>query len=126
MEIPLANADRLLCVCIYRSPTKEKEAVEKWTNQVGNISSEAENKHYSHIYNGDFNYPVIDRENESVGESSEHLAFFVSRIHESFLHQHICEHTRYRFGEEPSLVNYLEYQSGVGNSDHFSLILSLP
>ena len=39
------NADRLLCGCIYRSPTKEKEAAEKSTNQDRNIISEAVNKH---------------------------------------------------------------------------------
>ena len=77
-----------------------------------------------------------DWENESLGENSEHLAFFVSRIQESFPHQHISEPTRYRFGEEPNLldlvltneegmVRNLEYQSGLGNSDHFSLIFEL-
>ena len=34
VEIPLANADRLLCGCIYRSSTKEKGAAERSTNQV--------------------------------------------------------------------------------------------
>ena len=34
VEIPLANADRLVCGCIYRSPRKEKEAAKKSTNQV--------------------------------------------------------------------------------------------
>ena len=123
VEIPLANADRLLCGCIYRSPTKEKGAAERSTNQVCNIISEAINKHYSHLLIcGDFNYPDIEWENESVGENSEHLAFFVSRIQENFLPQHISEPTRYRFGEEPSLLDLvltneecmvlnLEYQS---------------
>ena len=78
---------------------------------------------------GDFNYPEIDWENESVGENSEHLAFFVARIQESFLHQHISEPTRYKFGEEPSLLDLvltnedgmdlnLKYQSELGNGDH--------
>ena len=84
----------------------------------------------------DFNYPEIDWEDESVGENSEPLAFFVSKIQASFLHQHISELTRYRFGEEPSLldlvltneegmVRNLEYQSGQGNSDHLSFIFGL-
>ena len=50
--------------------------------------------------------------------------------------KHISEPTRYRFGEEPSLLDLvltneegmvliLEYQSGLGNSDHLLLIFEL-
>ena len=52
------------------------------------------------------------------------------------MHQHISEPARYRFGEEPSLLDLvltneegmvlnLEYQSGLGNSNHLSLIFKL-
>ena len=52
------------------------------------------------------------------------------------MYQHVSEPTRFRIGEEPSLLDLvltneegmiqnLEYQPGLGNSDHLSLIFDL-
>ena len=108
VEIPLAKEDSLLCGCVYRSPTKEKEATIKSTTQVCDLISEATGKNHSHLLIcGDFNYPEIDWENESVGENSDHLASFMTKIQDCLLHQHITESTRFRFGEEPSLLDLI-------------------
>ena len=67
VEILLTGNDSLLCGCIYRSPTKEKEATTKSTIQVCDIISKAVERHNTHLLIcGDFNYPEIDWENESL------------------------------------------------------------
>ena len=61
---------------------------------------------------------------------------FINTINDCFLHQHVTERTRFRSGEEPSLLDLvlsmeegmfynLEYQPGRGDSDHVSLIFDL-
>ena len=53
----------------------------------------------------DYNYREIDWENESSNEKSERCSTFVDTIQDCFLHQHVTEPTRYRHGEEPSLLD---------------------
>ena len=73
---------------------------------------------------GDFNYHGIDWVNESAVKQSDHLATFINTIQDCFLHQHVTEPTRFRSGEEPSLLdlvlrkeedmtNNLEYLPGL-------------
>ena len=57
-------------------------------------------------------------------EKDEHLSTFINTVQDCFLHQNVMEHTRFRLGEEPSLLDLiynLEYQSGLGDSDRISL-----
>ena len=60
------------------------------------------------------------------------LSTFINTVQDYFLHQHVTKHTRFGLGEEPSLLDLiftyeegliynLEYQSGLGDSDHISL-----
>ena len=80
----------------------------------------------------DFNYCEIDWENESSDEKDKHLSTFINAVQDCFLHQHVTGHTRFRPGEEPSLLDLiftneegliynLEYQFVLGDSDHISL-----
>ena len=64
------------------------------------------------------------------------MATFINTIQDCFLHHHVTEPTRFKWGEEPSLLHLalskeegmvynLEYQPELGDSDHVSLILDL-
>ena len=132
-EIHLSDHDSLLIGCTYRSPTKEKDATLNSTMQVCELLSKAvERKNTYLLICGDFNDREIDWENESSDEKNEHITTFINTVQDCFLHQHVTENTRFRLGEEPSLLDLiftneeglicnLEYQSGLGGSDHISL-----
>ena len=65
-----------------------------------------------------------------------HIEFFLDKIHDLFFFQHVIEPTHFRMGTTPSLldlvfinepymVRHISYLSGLGNSDHACLCLSL-
>ena len=79
---------------------------------------------------------VQDWENESLEERDDLLSSFITTIQECFLHQHVTEPTRFRFGKEPSLLDLilcnekgmvynLAYHPGLGDSDHVTLTIDL-
>ena len=86
---------------------------------------------------GDFN----DRKKtgnwkNGFNENNEHCSSFVNTIQDCFLHQHVTEPTRYRHGEEPSLLDLvlsneecmvynLGREPGLGDSDHLTLTSDL-
>ena len=85
---------------------------------------------------GDFNYREIDWENESSNENSEHCSSCRNTIQNCFLHQHVTEPTRYRHGDEPSLLDLvssneegmvynLAHGPGLGDIDHITLTFDL-
>ena len=137
VEIHLSRNDSILCGCIYRSPTKEKEASLESTNEVYDILAKASERNDAHLLIcGDFNYREIDWENESSNEKSEHCSSFLNTIQDCFLHQHVTEPTRYRHGEEPRLLDLvlsneedmmynLAHEPGLGDSDHITLTFNL-
>ena len=137
VEIPLTEKHTLLCGCIYRSPTKEKDVTLKSTKQLCDLLVKAGERNDTHLLIcGDFNYRGIDWVNESAVDQSEHLATFINTVQDCFLHQHVTEPTRFRLGEEPSLLDLvlskeegmvynLAYQPGLGDSDHVSLTFDL-
>ena len=137
VEISLTDGKSLLCGCIYSSPTKEKAATVNSTNKVCDLllkTVERENTYL--LICGDFNYREVDWENESLEERHGHLSSFIATIQECFLHQHVTELTRFRFGKEPSLLDLvlsneegmvynLAYHPGLGDSDHIILTFDL-
>ena len=137
VEISLTGNNTLLCGCIYRSLTNDKDAKIKTTKQVCNLLNKAtERKDAYLLICGDFNYREIDWANESASEQSEHLLTFIKPVQECFLYQHVLEPTRYRSGEDPSLLDLiltneegviqnLAYHPGLGDSDHVSLTFDL-
>ena len=137
VQISLPNHESLLCGCIYRSPSKEKEAAIRSTKQVCKLVSMATERNDTFLLIcGDFNYRDINWENNTCDESNEYLSDFINTIHDCFLHQHVTEPTRYRYGEQPSLldlilsneegtIHNLDYQPGLGDSDHVSLNFNL-
>ena len=107
-EIHLSDHDSLIIGCIYRSPTKEKDATLNSTMQVCELLSKAvERKNTYLLICGDFNYREIDWENESSDEKNEHLTTFINTVQDCFLHHHVTENTRFRLGEEPSLLDLI-------------------
>ena len=67
VEIPLKDNNKLLCGCIYRSPSGGIEDTIKSVKEIGNTLIQASNQKTSHILiAGDFNLKGIDWENEHV------------------------------------------------------------
>ena len=56
---------------------------------------------------GDFNFKEIDGENEFLGGNHQRISVFMETIQDLFLKQHVTEPTRYRNGEEPSLLDLI-------------------
>ena len=78
---------------------------------------------------GDFNYPEIEWDNEYVNDSSNTISAFIDAVQDNHLYQHIFKPTRYRNGNEPSLLDLiftteegmmreLHHNPGLGDSDH--------
>lgn len=137
VEISLENNESILLGCIYRSPSKENNATMRSTLQVCDLLHKAVQRNNKYLLVcGDFNYREIDWENESADEQLEHLSQFIRTFQHCFLYQHVTEPTRYRQGEEPSLldlvmsneegmVSNINYQPGLGDSDHICLTFDL-
>ena len=99
VEVKLKNNDRLLCGCIYRSPTKDT------TEKVCEIISEAIQRNNTRLLIcGDFNYPEIDWECDYV--KNEVLKPFIVILQECHL-RHVCNPTCYRDGQKPSLLDLI-------------------
>ena len=125
VRIKLRNNDSFLCGCIYRSPSKEN-------GKANETAVERKDTHL--LICGDFNYPEIDWSCEFVQLDS--VKPFIRTIQEYHLHQHVCKPTRYREGQEPSLldlvvsieegmVHNILHFPGLGDSDHECLRFDL-
>ena len=125
------NAD-LLIAAIYRSDsgTKQNNA------NLLNLLKEINNMKQSHkLIVGDFNYKSIDWDTwfTPKNENSEEQ-MFINCIQDMYWYQHTLTPTRFREGEEPSIldlvftneeamVQQLSHQSPVGKSDHGVLLI---
>ena len=137
VEINLLNDDNLLCGCIYRSPTKGKHLTIETTTNVCKVIEEAVLRDNTHmIICGDFNYPNIDCESDFVREGNTVIRPFIDMVQSCYLHQHISEPTRYREGDEPSLLDLIfsneggmvyniNHNPGLGESDHTCIHFTL-
>ena len=114
---------------MYRSPTKNKDDTKKTTDDVCKVIKEMNDQGKPILICGDFNYPEIDWKNEYVNDPSNAIYPFIDSIQDSHLHQHIFQPTRYRVGNEPSLLDLiftneegmireLHHKPGLGESDH--------
>ena len=128
VKVKLRNNDSLLCGCIYRTPSKDNKKVIETTKAICDVITEAVARKDTHLLIcGDFNYPEIDWSCEFV--PLETVKPFINTVQECYLHQHVCKPTRYREGQESSLldlvlsveeqmVHNLEHFPGLGDSDH--------
>ena len=77
VEISLSNKDSLLCGCMYRSPTGDRNSAIESTKGVSKMILNSVLRGNSHlVICGDFNYPNIDWENEFIGENLPNIAPF--------------------------------------------------
>ena len=135
VKIKLRNNDSLLCGCIYRTPSKENGKVVETTKAVCDVIAEAVGRKDTHLLIcGDFNYPEIDWNCDFVNLDT--VKPFIRTMQEYHLHQHVCNPTRHREGQEPSLldlvvsieegmVHNLLHFPGLGDSDHECLRFDL-
>ena len=137
VEIPLKDNNKLLCGCIYRSPSGDTQSTINSIKEIGKTLIEASNQKMSHILiAGDFNLKGIDWENEHAECEHEYLDDFLNDFHDCFLYQHVKKPTRYRSGESPNLLDlimtneegmipFVEHHPGLGKSDHECLVFDL-
>ena len=129
-EINLKNNDKLLIGCIYRSPNSTILN----SNSLNKLIIDASTKRFSHILIlGDYNYKEINWVNGSTSVSENHIATrFLETVRDSFLYQHVTKPTRVKDGNVPSvldlvftneenMVENIEYNMGLGKSDHLML-----
>ena len=135
-SIPGPQGRNLLIGCIYRSGSPEK-AIPLDDGLHKMITAMAHNKDYKEVMIvGDFNHPNITW-SPAPHITTDHAAghpdlLFVDCIHDSYLHQHVNEPTRYRDEQHPTiddlifttnqlLIDDITYSSHLGKSDHISL-----
>ena len=146
IEIGLVGKDKLLCGCMYRSPSNDKSKSSESSRLISQSIRKAMDRKPSHmLIAGDFNFKEIDWEyefvdgthlvKESDGEragGNQHISMFMETLQDLFLKQHVTEPTRYREGEKPSLLDLIitneigmiqnvSYLPALGDSDHCCL-----
>ena len=89
------------------------------------------------IITGDFNHSSVKwKEDGSFTSTDPADEDFIECIRDSFLHQHVLKPTRIVenhqslldliLSNDPDIVNNIEYDMHIGNSDHISLIFEVP
>ena len=126
----LDNVNRLYA-CIYRSPNSNDDNNRRLINNISWAS-----RNFSElILVGDFNLPTINWNLQNA--STQYSDLFLDSIIENSLEQLINEPTRYRTGQNPSLLDLLitkhpDSVTGVtmndpfGKSDHVSINFNFP
>ena len=138
VEFPTEKGEKVLCGCIYRSPSNDIDlaSCKRSTDGIRQLITKAYEYNNTLIVAGNFNYKNIEWENEFVRNGHKHLMEFIETIHDCFLHQHVSEPTRYRENEESNLldliltsevgmVHNLAYHPPLGESDHICLTFTL-
>ena len=138
--IPGLHQRKLLVGCIYRSGSMDK-AVTLDPKLHSMINKMALNRKFTEVMMvGDFNHPTISwqpephiRYDHAPGHPD---LLFVDCLHDSFLHQHIDQPTRYRINQAPtiddliltsneSLIEHINYNCHLGHSDHITINFTL-
>ena len=132
--IRLKDNDNLLIGCIYRSPNSSQENNDCLLHLIRAVCG----RRSSHLLiMGDFKYSEVDwvsytsSANESHGSSK-----LIDCLQDNFLHQTVRCYTRYREGQQPSLldlvivndeqmVDEVVDQGPLGKSDHVVLSFDL-
>ena len=108
VEIPLCGSDKLLCGCIYRSPSGNTEEIKKSTKDIQDIFQFSTTKKASHLLiAGDFNLKDIDWEHDHVEKDQTHLLEFVNTVQNCFLYQQVKQPTRFRSGETSNVLDLI-------------------
>ena len=120
-EFPTDKGEKVLCGCIYRSPSSDIDlaSCKRSTDGIRQLITKACEYNNTLIVAGDFNYKNIEWENEFVRHGHKHLMEFIETIHDCFLHQHVSEPTRHRENEESNLLDLiLTSEEGMVHNIH--------
>ena len=132
--IQLRNNDQMLEGVVYRSQNSNFENSSKIIYLIPKIS---EYVGYSHcLLMGDFNFPNINWATITTLEGDQSLtASFLNACEDGFLTQHVTKPTRYRHGQNSSLLDLvfksdpemiedsvINHLSPLGSSDHEVLL----
>ncbi|GAA56337.1 hypothetical protein CLF_110665 [Clonorchis sinensis] len=126
--IPLRGSDSLLLGVVYRSPSSPPEDDHFLIRTLGQLSS---SYHFTHLLLvDDFNAPKAPwTELQCVGSSGPFTAALTEVTQQSAWTQHVVAPTRYRAGQQPSLldlvitnerhfVDQVTINAPLGHSDH--------
>ena len=130
-ELSLANNDKCLIGCIYRSPSSTTDKNSDLNQQIKEMAT----RKYSHILiMGDFNYPRINWSNWTTTSKNprEASSAFLETVKECYLSQSVMEPTRARGEQNPNILDLiltndqemiknLTFSSPLGKSDHCTL-----
>ncbi|GAA47626.1 hypothetical protein CLF_100599 [Clonorchis sinensis] len=128
LQVPLCGSDSLLLGVVYRSPSSPPEDDHFLIRTLGQLSS---SYHFTHLLlGGDFNAPkALWKELQCVGSSGPFAAALTEVVQQSAWTQHVVAPTRYRAGQQPSLldlvitnerhfVDQVTINAPLGHSDH--------
>ncbi|GAA49608.1 THO complex subunit 1 [Clonorchis sinensis] len=128
LQVPLRGSDSLLLGVVYRSPSSPPEDDHFLIRTLGQLSS---SYHFTHLLLvGDFNAPKTPwTELQCVGSSGPFAAALTEVVQQSAWTQHVVAPTRYRAGQQPSLldlvitnerhfVDQVTINAPLGHSDH--------
>ena len=127
IKINLKDNDKLLVVCVYRSPSSDIENYDLLNKLLKQISI-LEEESFSHILiTGDFNFPAINWEKNVTRDTVS--SSFLECIRDCYFEQVVDKPTRFRIGQEPSIldliitndsnnVQNINYQDPLKHSDH--------
>ncbi|GAA48468.1 hypothetical protein CLF_101648 [Clonorchis sinensis] len=128
LQVPLRGSDSLLLGVVYRSPSSPPEDDHFLIRTLGQLSS---SYHFTHLLLvGDFNAPKAPwTELQCVGSSGPFTAALTEVVQQSAWTQHVVAPTRYRAGQQPSLldlvitnerhfVDQVTINAPLGHSDH--------
>ena len=132
LSVKVRNNAELLIAAVYRSDSGTNQNNLNLLNLLQEINSMKE----SHkLVIGDFNYKNIDWESwfTPKNENSDEQ-LFINCIQDMYWYQHIATPTRFREGEEPSILDLvftneeamieeITHQSPLGKSDHSVLLM---
>ena len=129
IELTSGNS-KILCGCVYRSPTTTEDTSSQSTDKVTELIQTAYKMNTNLLICGDFNYKEIDWITEYA--PSKYHQDFIETLRDCFLHQNVTEPTRYRENQAHSLLDLiisneegtiqdLEYHPPLGENDHLCL-----
>ncbi|GAA58116.1 hypothetical protein CLF_113582, partial [Clonorchis sinensis] len=113
LQVPLRGPDSLLLGVVYRSPSSPPEDEHFLIRTLGQLSS---SYHFTHrLLVGDFNVPKAPwTERQCIGSSGTFAAALYEVVQQSAWAQHVVAPTRYRAGQQPSLLDLV-----ITNERHF-------
>lgn len=133
-ETRLSDEDNLLIGCVYRSPSSSEENNAHLTSLINAACA----KKFTHLLiMGDFNFSEVDWDSWTSSAGATHSSNkLLDCLQDNYLFQEVRFNTRYREGQQPSLldlvivneeqlVDDIAEHSPLGKSDHIVMQFEL-